>query len=568
MMARKLHHNQWSLLQLALSSMIITALAFGSTASAQGVQCEQPNALIILDRSGSMSEDNKWDNAVNAIEQLTLAYDSAVRFGLSYFPTDGRCSTNNNVLQGVAPNNGANIRRSLDQIGDPRSQGATPLAGAIRRGTEYLMNLNDVNRKNVIVLITDGNQTCDGDGRPQNRAANALQAGFPVYVISFGRGATDTDTLNRMAAQGGTGNYYQADNSDQLLDSLLTIIQTATAEGCDGQDNDCDGKVDEKIPPQPCEVDCGRGQKICVDGQLSNCVGGDIPPDECDGEDNDCDGLTDETGYGECVTPSGNPGTAICLEGGVLDEICEPEDPNQEEVCDGIDNNMNGEVDENTDVRCQVDCNEGWRRCVEGILLNCSAPPLQEEVCNNFDDDCDGLIDEVEGICVGEETCRVGECLQPCINNECFGEFTCNIEENICERNPCPTPCADNQWCVEQVCITPCVADSQCPEGQLCDLSQRMCVSSDNYTPSTMVPSMGGDEVTGGMSGGGAMGAGTEVGAGFLSTPPPLTEQDPEMDTSSSCQAHQQSLPPIFIFLLCLSFWRLRKVSMSKRVYL
>ena len=223
----------------------------------------------------------------------------------------------------------------------------------------------------MIILITDGDETCGGDG--VRRARQAFEAGFPVYVISFGRGATNTRALRNMAQEGGTNNYYQADDGNALIESLIEIVQRTTAEGCDGRDNDCDGLIDERLPPQPCETMCGRGEKICVDGQLSNCTGGDIPADECDGIDNDCDNLIDETGYGECVTESGNPGTALCLEGGVIDDDCTPDDPTREEICDGRDNNENGEIDENTDEECSIECHLGRRRCVEGVLPSCSA---------------------------------------------------------------------------------------------------------------------------------------------------------------------------------------------------
>ena len=79
----------------------------------------------------------------------------------------------------------------------------------------------------------------------------------------------------------------------------------------------------------------------------------------------------------------------LCING-MFEDGCTPVDPSKEEVCDGIDNNENGQIDENTDELCQVDCHEGRRLCVDGILLDCSAQPASEEVCNGEDDDCDG----------------------------------------------------------------------------------------------------------------------------------------------------------------------------------
>jgi hypothetical protein len=74
-------------------------------------------------------------------------------------------------------------------------------------------------------------------------------------------------------------------------------------ERCDGEDNDCDGMVDEICPCEDEEeMDCGsivgacmQGVQRCNNGEWTGCWGGTLPvPEVCDGLDNDCDGLTDE----------------------------------------------------------------------------------------------------------------------------------------------------------------------------------------------------------------------------------------------------------------------------------
>lgn len=89
-------------------------------------------------------------------------------------------------------------------------------------------------------------------------------------------------------------------------------IYPGALEICDGKDNDCNGIVDD-LPPQTCYTGpagtegvgiCKAGIQVCENGTRSACIGEVIPQEEvCDGVDNNCDGEVDE-GCRECsVSP-------------------------------------------------------------------------------------------------------------------------------------------------------------------------------------------------------------------------------------------------------------------------
>ncbi|MBK9264324.1 MAG: hypothetical protein IPM54_31545 [Polyangiaceae bacterium] len=215
-----------------------------------------------------------------------------------------------------------------------------------------------------------------------------------------------------------------------------------TTEICNMVDDDCDGSVDEGLPPQQCvpagtppnlvyggSSQCKRGTQACG-GACTGFVG---PTNEvCDAIDNDCDGVVDDNlMLGPCNVPVPPPAgaTSPCMAGtfqctsGV--QTCQgsvgPTSPidacGVDSNCDGV---LTGQPNLQNDVancgscgnNCYASAVHAIWGCVNGMCAfqgcengyydldgnntceyACQFTQAQES-CNGLDDNCNGAIDE------------------------------------------------------------------------------------------------------------------------------------------------------------------------------
>ena len=183
--------------------------------------------------------------------------------------------------------------------------------------------------------------------------------------------------------------------------------------------------------------------------------------EECDAIDNDCNGRVDDLDPAFVRCPTGLPGVCAsgvptCQAGEILC-VSEHREGGREEVCNMLDDDCDGQVDEGKRNRCG--------RC----------GPEPAEGCNGVDDDCNGRVDDGD-ICGVGYACIDGACRAPCAAGECSGSEHC--VEGYC-GGPCyGTECPEGLQCTHAEgggtsgCVDPC-AEVDCPAGTVCDFLGR-----------------------------------------------------------------------------------------------
>lgn len=206
-----------------LSAVLVLSAIVVSTARAHA----EPSRSIelILDASGSMNArldggTTKLTAAKSAVEEILGQLDGNQRLAFRAYghqsPRQKHDCSDTQLLV------------DFGSVGDVRSQvsantrtlkaqGYTPITRVLGRAADDLKK--EGTTEHVVILVSDGKETCDGDPCATARKLKAAHASLVVHTVGFGVDDATRLQLQCIAGQTG-GRYFSAQTADELVDQV------------------------------------------------------------------------------------------------------------------------------------------------------------------------------------------------------------------------------------------------------------------------------------------------------------------------------------------------------------
>ena len=243
---------------------------------------------IVLDASGSMLQRMDGERRIAiardvVAELVTETLDGRSRFALRAFGhrNPDECFTDR--LLPLAPLNRDAVIAAIGGI-EAKNLARTPIGDALRGVAD---DLRGVEGERLVVLVTDGEETCDGDPGAEIAGLVETHAETRVHIVGF---AIDDQALMgqfRRWAKSGRGRYFPANSRVELSQALSEALSprfvifdandNPVAEGVSGQGPVAlpPGRYTIEVTSQPprrleaIEIRPGKRTRVTLDGGSS-----------------------------------------------------------------------------------------------------------------------------------------------------------------------------------------------------------------------------------------------------------------------------------------------------------
>ena len=206
------------MLRVALLSAALS-LSFAAAA--------EERVVLVLDASGSMwgqiEGRSKIEIARETIAGLVGEWKPENRLGLVAYGhrRKGDCADIETLIESGPLDSAAFLRR----VNALNPKGMTPLSAAVVQAAE---SLRHVEQKATVILVSDGEETCNLDPCQVGRELEAQGVDFTAHVIGFDVANPQHQAQLRCLAENTGGRYFNARNAAELSGALGAVVAVST----------------------------------------------------------------------------------------------------------------------------------------------------------------------------------------------------------------------------------------------------------------------------------------------------------------------------------------------------
>ncbi len=183
---------------------------------------------VILDASGSMYQQLdgrfRYEIAKEVLDDLVATtLPENIGFALRVFGNREPSSCRTDLELELEPLDRDKARAVISAI-EPQQFAYTPIADSLAR---VASDLDSVSGRRTVVLVTDGEESCDGDVEATIKKLKSSGIDVQLNVIGFDFVAADKEAARdrfRQWADLGGGEYYDAANATELAQSLALAV--------------------------------------------------------------------------------------------------------------------------------------------------------------------------------------------------------------------------------------------------------------------------------------------------------------------------------------------------------
>lgn len=187
----------------------------------------EENVILVLDASGSMwgqiEGRTKVEIAKDAVAELVRTWEPSNNLGLVAYGhrRKGDCAD----IEVLIPQGPLDADAFMAKVNGLKFLGMTPLSAAVIQAADTLKSSE---QKATVILVSDGEETCDQDPCAVGKALEERGVDFTAHVIGFNVPDPAHQAQLRCLAENTGGRYFNARDAQELGGALTTLAAIST----------------------------------------------------------------------------------------------------------------------------------------------------------------------------------------------------------------------------------------------------------------------------------------------------------------------------------------------------